>query len=351
VKDGTYNPKQLVLQALQGEPTPRAAVGPLAVHYCAGVAGVSLREYTDDAQTLADCVLRYYERFRPDAVWLSADTWVTAEAMGAAVRFPGEDQPKGGTGEPLVRSAADAARIPPPAPESQGRWPLMLDALRRIRKGVGDDVFLVACFDQYPFSLACELLGTQRAMLSLSDDRPLVEAAMERSLEYALAYARALAAAGADMLSGGDSPAGLLGPRLYREVALPFEQRLIRELKEAVGVPVSLHICGDARPILADMRESGANVLELDYRVPFADAAARVGPDVAIWGNLDPVGVLARGSVAQVGQATRELLRDVDRCGHRRFVLSSGCTLAVETPAENLQAMFETAREYPNHCK
>ena len=29
--------------------------------------------------------------------------------------------------------------------------------------------------------------------------------------------------------------------------------------------------------------------------------------------------------------------------GHRRFVLSSGCTLAVETPAENLAALLETA--------
>ena len=70
---------------------------------------------------------------------------------------------------------------------------------------------------------------------------------------------------------------------------------------------------------------------------------------MAIWGNLDPVGVLARGSVEQVRQATRELLQDADRCGHRRFVLSSGCTLAVETPAENLQAMFDAVREYANH--
>ena len=41
----------------------------------------------------------------------------------------------------------------------------MLDALRRIARPLGDEVFLVACFDQYPFSLACELLGAERAML------------------------------------------------------------------------------------------------------------------------------------------------------------------------------------------
>ncbi len=158
-----------------------------------------------------------------------------------------------------------------------------------------------------------------------------------------MAYARALAAAGADMLSGGDSPAGLIGPRLYRQSALPFEKRLIAELKHSVRLPVSLHVCGDTRTILADLATSGADVLELDHQVALSAAAAAVGPNVAIWGNLDTVGLLARGTPAQVRRATRQLLDAVGRCGHRRFVLSSGCTLAVETPAENLQAMLDTA--------
>jgi MtaA/CmuA family methyltransferase len=343
---GHLNAKQLVRRALQGEPVPRPATGPLAVHYCAGLAGYSLRAYTTDSRVLAECVARYYEEFRPDAIWLSADTWVTAEAMGAAVRFPGEDQPKCGTGEPLVRTAADVDRIPAPDPSSQGRYPLMLDALRRIRGAVGDDVFLVACFDQYPFSLACELLGAERAMLCLCDDRPLIEAVMERGLEYAVAYARALADGGADMLSGGDSPAGLLGPWRYREAALPLEKRLIARLKADVHVPVSLHICGDATAILASMAAAGADVLELDHRVSIAEAADRVGAGVALWGNLDPVGVLARGTADHVRQATHALLKAVDQCGHRRFVLSSGCTLAVETPRENVRAMLDAAGQY-----
>jgi uroporphyrinogen-III decarboxylase len=148
------------------------------------------------------------------------------------------------------------------------------------------------------------------------------------------------------MLSGGDSPAGLLGPRFYREAALPFEQRLIARLKAETRLPVSLHICGDARPILAPMATSGADILELDSRVSLTDAARRLGPDVALWGNLDPVGLLARGRVTEVRQATRELLHAVRQAQHPRFVLSSGCTLAVETPPENLHALFAAAREF-----
>jgi uroporphyrinogen-III decarboxylase len=62
---------------------------------------------------------------------------------------------------------------------------------------------------------------------------------------------------------------------------------------------------------------------------------------VALWGNLDPVTVLAHGEPAQVRQAAGEAVATARRCGHARFVLSSGCTLAMETPAENLDALKE----------
>jgi MtaA/CmuA family methyltransferase len=323
------------------------ATGPLAVHFCAGQAGASLREYTSSARVLADCVLRYYEQFHPDAVWISADTWVNAQAMGKAVAFPGPGQPLAGTPEPLVRTAADIARIPPPDPGKQGRWPLMLEAAGRVVEALGKEVFVVACFDLYPFSLACALMGMERLMLALYDDRGLVEAVLDRCGEYTLAYAKALAALGADMLSGGDSPAGLIGPRLYREVALPAERRVIAGLKSPAMPPVSLHICGNATPILADMAGSGADVLELDQQVDMAVACRVVPATTALWGNLDPVGVLARGTCQQVCAATDRVLRTVAASGRRRFVLSSGCTLAVDTPPANLAAMIERAGQWP----
>ena len=335
---------KLVNRALRGDAVSHAPAGPLAVHYCARRAGVTLRDYTLQPELLAECVLQYHHRFQPDAVWVSADTWVSAQAMGAPVAFPGGDQPLSGTGEPLVRSGADIDRIPAPDPHTQGRWPLMLDATRRVRRGLGDGGFVVACFDQYPFSLACALMGVQTLMLKLVDDLPMVTALMERCAEYSIAYGRALAEDGADLLSGGDSPAGLISPALYRQVALPFEQRVIAALRTTTQLPVSLHICGNAMPMLADMATSGANVLELDHKMDIAHACRVVGPDVAIWGNLDPVAVLAYGSPADVRRATRSLIRSVGASAHQRFVVSSGCTLAVETPDENLQALFAEAR-------
>lgn len=338
------NSREIVNRSLRGAEVPRTAVGPLAVHYCARVAGVSLHEYTSNPQVLADCVIRYFEGFHPDAVWVSADTWVSAQAMGARVGAIAVDQPWAGLGPPLIHTASDINRIPKPDPGTQGRYPLMLEALGLIAEKLEKEAFVVACFDQFPFSLASQVLGINEIMLKLHDDRPLVEALMEACLEYALAYGQAMGRAGADMLSGGDSPAGLIGPELYRATALPYEKRLIAGLKAATGKPVSLHICGNSIPILKDMAESGADVLEIDHQVDITQACRITGPDVALWGNLDPVGLLARGNPEHVERASRRLLEAVRSSGHRRFVLSSGCTLALETPAENLEAMFRAAR-------
>ena len=87
-------------------------------------------------------------------------------------------------------------------------------------------------------------------------------------------------------------------------------------------------------------------MLELDHRVDIAAACRIVGSEIAIWGNLDPVGLLVRGSPDQVRDSTLKLLHTVEGCGHRRFVVSSGCTLAMETPPENLEALLETTRSF-----
>jgi MtaA/CmuA family methyltransferase len=340
----TMNAKELVSAALQGRPIPRVPTGPLAVHFCARTAGHSLRDYSTSAQTLADSVLRYVERFRPDAVWVSADTWVSAEAMGAQVGACDDEQPLGGVGEPVVRTAADIDRIALPDVGQQGRYPMMLEALTRVVEAFGREVFVVACFDQYPFSLAAALMGLNETMLRVHDDPAFVRALMARCAEYALAYGTAMAQAGADMLSGGDSPAGLLGPRFYGALALPAEQELIAAMQAATGKPVSLHICGDTTPILPLMASSGADVLELDHAVDLGAACRTVGPHTALWGNLDPVGLLAQGTPATVSQAVRVALEAVRASDHRRFVLSSGCTLAVETPPANLEALLRAGR-------
>ena len=336
------NARELVHAALKDEEKPRPVCGPLAVHFCARHAGVPVREYTLNADRLAESVIAYWETFRPDAIWVSSDTWVTAEAMGAPVAFVEGESPMAGTGGPAVRTLADLDNLPLPDPARQGRQPLMLDALRQVREAVGDEAFVVACFDQAPFSLACAVAGLENVMTAAVTDPEFVAALLGRCTEYAIAYGQAMAACGPDMLSMGDSPAIMLGPARYREIALPHEQCVIRSLRETTDCPLSLHICGDTTAFLPDMVRSGADVLEVDHLLDLEQACAVVPDGIALWGNLDPVRVLCQGTADDVTAACGAALRTARHAGRSRFVLSSGCTLAPDTPADNVHALVQS---------
>jgi uroporphyrinogen decarboxylase len=153
-----------------------------------------------------------------------------------------------------------------------------------------------------------------------------------------------MAAVGVDMLSNGDSPAGpdLISPRLYRQFALPYEQRMAA-LSHDLGLPYALHICGKTNLIIDDMIATGSDALELDYKTDVRLACERMKGRAAFIGNIDPSGVLALGTPALVEETTRSLLEVF--AGNPRFILNAGCAIPPDTPAENLRAMIRVARE------
>jgi uroporphyrinogen-III decarboxylase len=99
-------------------------------------------------------------------------------------------------------------------------------------------------------------------------------------------------------------------------------------------------ICGDATEILTDMAASGADVLELDYDVDLAHACEVLPDEIAIWGNINAVSPLYNGSPAEIRKASEEALATVQSAGRKRFVLSSGCAVAPDTPGDNLKALI-----------
>jgi len=266
--------------------------------------------------------------------------------MGANVHSHDERQPLVGPREGFIQSAEDLEKIPPSDPQTQARQPLMLEILARLLEALGQDVFIVGCFDQSPFSLACQVCGTENLLLKTIEEPEFVGAVINRCSEYVLAYARAMAACGPDMLSTGDSPAVLLGVEKYATFALPAEKRVFSALREQTEAFISLHICGDSTSLLDQMAKSGADVLEIDHQVSLRKASKIVGDKVALWGNIDPVSVLLQGDPDGIQTSVRELLSEVKKGDCRRFVLSSGCTLAPHTPPENLQAFFAASRSY-----
>ncbi len=149
----------------------------------------------------------------------------------------------------------------------------------------------------------------------------------------AIAFAEAQLEAGADIIGLGDAVASLVSPAMYRQFALPYEQRIFAAVKAKGGL-ARLHICGNTTKILADMPGSGADLIDLDWMVDMAQAAEIYGDQVAICGNFDPVAVMLQGSPAQVAEATRRCAQQ----GGPRWFSGAGCEIPDGTPHQNLRA-------------
>lgn len=327
-----------VLAIFHGERPDRVPAIPIVGQAAARLNGMTMQAELASPETLAESRIACRERFGYDGIYISADTWVTAEAMGAPVRHS-EDAPTVGT-TPLLDDMAAIDRLTAPDPHQDGRLPLIVKAVDIAAARARDQFAVIGNFDQSPFSLACALRGINQVMLDVVDHPAFVRQLLDICTDSVLRYAKALAAAGAHLVNTGDSPVILAGPRNYTAFGLPCEQTVFDELR-ACGVLTTLHICGDTTKFLELMAQSRAHSLELDTQVDMVQARAAIPDDMVMIGNIDPVDVLVNGTPDDVRRHVKRLLAASDRLG--RFMLSSGCALAPDTPPENLQAFARAA--------
>jgi len=88
-----------------------------------------------------------------------------------------------------------------------------------------------------------------------------------------------------------DSLARIIGPAEYARFALPVMKESIASLKNE-GVPIIYYVNGCA-PLIDQIRETGPDVVGLDWRINLDEAVARLGKDISVQGNLDPYAMLA----------------------------------------------------------
>jgi uroporphyrinogen decarboxylase len=334
--------KQRALAAFRGEPQDRVPVIPIVGQAAAAFCGVSIREHSHDARTLARCQIECARRFGYDGVYIAADTWVNAEAVGFPHIEHPPDAPAGGHGT-WIESVEQIDALPLPDPKRSGRWPLMVEAVRQAVAMAGEELLIIGNFDQSPFDLACQLREINRFMIDLIENREFAHRLLDYCAKAVSRYALAMAEAGAQVLNTGDSVASgsLVGPQIYAEFAFPYEKKVFEAIRARFDTPISLHICGDTSTCISRMIETGATAIEIDHVMDLHRVRQVCGERVTAIGNVNPVDPLLDGTPDSVKAACRACLDAF--AGSNRFILATGCAISPLTPPANLAAMAEAA--------
>ena len=337
------NGLERIMAALRGEQPDKV---PIMLHnfmMAAREAGFTQAQYRSDPKNVASAFIRAVEKYGYDGILVDIDTATLAGAVGVPVDYP-QDEPAR-----CVRGCLDdlsgISDLPPPEIAKDEHIRIWLEAVRLLVQHFGDEVCIRGNCDQAPFSLASMMRTPQAWMMDLvdEDNRENVFALLEYCAEATGQFIRLMAETGAHMTSNGDSPAGpeMVSPRMYREFALPYERKMADEA-HAAGLPYVLHICGNTTPILDDVVETGADGIELDYKTDTNRAHHALKEQMCFVGNIDPSGVLARGTVDDVERETAKLLAVFsDTPG---FILNAGCAIPPNAPPQNIEAMIRTAR-------
>jgi uroporphyrinogen decarboxylase len=291
-----------------------------------------------DPALAAEITVTAVERLGVDAAIIFADILLPLVPMGVGLSYQAGDGP---AIEKPIRSAADVDRIPPIAPaESLG---FVAEAIRAAKQSLAAHVPLIG-FAGAPFTLASYLIegGSSRqyqATKTLMYTQPQVWARMMETIARVTAdYLTMQTEAGADIVQLFDSWVGNLGPDDYRRFVLPYTRAVIAAIPSSVPVIHFGTVTGD---LLELMREAGGDVIGLDWRVDLAQAWMRLGRDIAVQGNLDPVALFA--DIPEIKRRAREILdRAAGRPGH---IFNLGHGILPETPVDHVIALVDAVHE------
>jgi uroporphyrinogen decarboxylase len=334
----------LFLRACRRQPVPRTPIWMmrqagryLPAYKATRAKAGSFLDLCKNPDLACEVTLQPIDQLGFDAAILFSDILVTLPAMGIEVDFP-ETGPKIAT---PVRTSADIARLVVPEPV-----PYVMEAVKRIKRALADRVPLIG-FAGAPLTMltyAVEGGGSKdyaRTKKLLYGSPKDAHALLDKLARTCATYLEAQVAAGADCVQLFDSWGGIVSPGDFREYPLRYAKRVIELLRASPAgkVPIIYFVNGCA-PYLDDYASSGADVLGVDWRVAIDEVRRRVGPNVALQGNLDPGALFA--TPAEIRTRVADILARAGAIGH---IFNLGHGVLPETDPEHVRAMVTAVKE------
>ena len=323
LRDGRTSGAPLVLAARR-RPVPHTPVwfmrqaGRSLPEYRKLREGVPMLESCFRTDLIVEITLQPVRRLGVDAAIFFSDIVVPLKAIGIDLDIVPGVGPV--VAEPF-RTMADVGRL---RDLTAADVEPVLAAVTELSRELGGTPLI--CFAGAPFTLASYLVEggpsrdhahTKALMYGAPD---VWHALLEQLSRVAGQFLRQQVLAGASAVQLFDSWVGALPSRDYREYVLPHSARALGAVAD-LGVP-RIHFGVGTGELLADMRDAGADVVGVDFRVPLSEAGRRVGPDHALQGNLDPAALFA-GPEA-VDARVRQVLADAEGLPGHIFNLGHG---------------------------
>ncbi len=282
--------------------------------------------------------LQPVEQVGVDAAIIFSDILVVPQAMGLEVQMV---EGKGPFLPDPVKQYRDLERLRiPDVEESLG---YVFDALALTKKTLAGRVPLIG-FAGAPWTLLCYMVqgkGSKtfdEAKAFCFTQPETAHRLLQMITDTTIAYLKAQAKAGADVVQLFDSWGGLLSPNDFEEFSLQYIRQIISALKEET---LTILFAKGAWFALDKMSETGANALGIDWCVTADMGRKLAGNNITLQGNFDPARLL--GPVPEIKRAVKEMISSF---GRDRYIANLGHGILPNVPVDHAKAFVEAVKEY-----
>ena len=300
----------------------------------------SFRERSEIPEVAIEVSLQPWKAFQPDGVILFSDIVTPLPALGIDMDIA---EGKGPIIHQPIRSQEQVDQLRSLEPEES--LPFIREILQALRQEVGNKAAVLG-FVGAPWTLAAYAVEgkgskTYSIIKGMAFSEPKLLHQLLGKLADAIAiYVRYQIDSGAQVVQMFDSWAGQLSPQDYETFALPYQQRVVQQVKKThPDTPLILLVSGSAG-VLERMAQSGVDIVSVDWTVDMAEARQRLGADFKVQGNMDP-GVLF-GSQDFIRD---RILDNIRKAGNQGHIFNLGHGVLPGTPEDNVRFFFETAKQ------
>ena len=329
------NGKKLLFQTLSHQDTSAVPWVPFAGVHVGKLKGYPADEVYLDEEKLYESLMEANQLYAPDGQPVVFDLQIEAEILGCNLLWV-KDSPPTVIDHPLQANS----EIPEYIPTSlDGRLPVILNVMRRMKTSVGDTTALYGLVTG-PFTLAAHLRGTE-IFMDMVDQPDYVHRLLAYTARVASKISEYYISAGMDIIAVVDPMVSQISPRHFRQfMSSPFSE--IFEFIRNKKVFSAFFVCGDATKNLEVMCQTKPDAIAVDENINMKAAQEILSPyNITLQGNIPLTSRMLLGSQEDNMQYIIDMLDSLD---HHNLIISPGCDMPYDTPVNNVIGAAEAIR-------
>ena len=335
------NGRELIFAALRHEPLPAVPWVPFAGVHAGSLTGHNAREVLTDQGKLMQSLLAVNRQYDPDGQPVVFDLQIEAEILGCDLVWADKAPPSVAT-HPLEKDAC----IPEHLPEkTDGRLPLVLDAMRELKTQVGEHTALYGLVTG-PFTLASHLRGTE-VFMDMFDKPDYLRELIAFCTQVVMRVSAFYQEAGMDVIAVVDPLVSQISPKHFTSFLTKDFSDVFNFIR-SLGVFSAFFVCGDATKNIEVMCQTGPDSVAVDENIDLAKAKLITDRyHITIEGNIPLTTRMLLGTQQDNMKYILDLLDVLAPDGGmpQNLIISPGCDMPYDTPVDNVVGAMQAIRE------